>query len=125
MAGNTKIVETEEPKVDFVPTVDAQEEYGPYRNYTRAQTPHGIYGVPRGKIMWFELDDYYNKKEHEWQKRWMPHYRDVNIDPSDTRPGVPLKQKSDKENAANVAAYHERLEGRKAAAVTQREEAEK
>lgn len=63
----------------FAVTMDDQRIYGPFRDYTMTTTIHGNYGIPAGKIMWFEDERVFNHKEKVWEIRPMPKYETVKI----------------------------------------------
>lgn len=101
----TEVVPAEVDTVEIVPTVDPASTWGPYKDIEIVATQWGQYAVPRGQIMHFEMETIWDKKAQKQIRQMMPHYTKVRIDESDTRPSVPLKQKTDAENMANVKAY--------------------
>lgn len=78
----TEAKETRKP----VTPMDGQKEWGPYLNYEYITTPHGLYGLPAGQIMWFEDEEVYNHKTHQNEILPMPHYKEVLIDDPRTLP---------------------------------------
>lgn len=55
--------------------------WGPYSDYTFVTVAWGEYGVPKGKVLFFEWREVWNNKEKRFENRLMPFY---------VRPGEPL-----------------------------------
>jgi hypothetical protein len=90
---------------ETVPTVDDIKSWGPFKDLQQVSTIYGVYNVPRGTIMTFELEEIWDPKAREHVEAMMPQYRKVPIDNSDQIPSVPVRGWSDDENRKNLEAY--------------------
>lgn len=101
----TEVVPAEVETVPIVPTQDPTTKWGPFKENTIVNTQWGDFAVPRGHIMHFEMQRVRDKKNNAIIEQMMPVRTKVRISEEDTRPSVPLKGKTDKENLDNVMAY--------------------
>lgn len=60
---------------------DTKRTWGPFTDYQFVQTSWGEYGVPAGKVLFFNVEEVWNNKEKRFENRPMPYY---------VNPGEPL-----------------------------------
>jgi len=82
----------EPPAVQLAPTEvenvtdgDMTRTWGPFNDYTFVSTSWGEYGVPKGKVLFFNVEDVWDNKEKRFDRRPMPYY----VNPGE--PLVPVK----------------------------------
>jgi len=51
------------------------QEWGPYDNYTIITAPNGQFGVPKGKILYFQEVEQFSRREGRMLKIKVPRYR--------------------------------------------------
>lgn len=83
------IVQLAPTEVEVVNDGDTTRTWGPYSDYQFVQTSWGEYGVPKGKVLFFQVEEVWNNKEKRFESRPMPYYVDAGAPLIAVKPGLP------------------------------------
>lgn len=65
------------PETPITPTAtQGVDEWGPYDKLTNVSTEYGVYGVPAGKILYFEETEWFSRRENRMVRTMKRKYRD-------------------------------------------------
>jgi len=81
------VVQFAPTEVEVVNDGNTARTWGPYSDYQFVQTSWGEYGVPKDKVLFFQVEEVWNNKEHRFENRPMPYY----VNPGE--PLIPVKPK--------------------------------